>query len=73
MKTTNLKVMMEYVSAYFDSILNVLVCSSDIVLGMMEEERGNLAGDIKFYFLLAMTMRAKQSKNWFQRHDKGRE
>ena len=63
---------MQYVSAYFDSISNVLVSSSDIVWQLMEEERGNVAADIKFYFLLAMVMRAKQSTNWFKGHDKGK-
>ena len=37
----------------------------------MENERANLAGDIKFYFLLAMSMRAKQCQDWFKPEDKG--
>ena len=70
-KKTNLKILMENVSACFDSISNILESSSDIVLGLMEEERENLTGDIKFYFLLAMAMRAKQCTDWFKPDDKG--
>ena len=64
-KKVNLRAMMENVSQFFESISDVLIASSDIVLGLMEEERVNLSGDIKFYFLLAMVMRAKQCTNWF--------
>ena len=71
-KKTSLRVIMENVSAYFETISNVLVSSSDIVLGWMEEERENLAGDIKFYFLFAMAMRAKQCTDWFNPDDKGK-
>ena len=63
--------MLEYVSAYFEDISKVLESSSDIVLELMEEERENFAGDIKFYFLQAMAMRAKQCTDWFKPEDKG--
>ena len=61
---------MQYVSAYFESISNVLVSSVDIVLGFMEEEREYFTDDITFYFLLAMIMRAKQCPDWFKPEDK---
>ena len=70
-KKTNLKVLMENVSAYFDSISYVLEYSADIVLRLMEEQRENLEGDMKFYFLLAMTMRAKQCNDWFKPQERG--
>ena len=70
-KKVNLRAMMDYVSAYFETISNVLVSCSDIVLRLMEEERENLKGDIKFYFLLAMAMRAKQCTDWFKPDNKG--
>ena len=70
-KKVNLRAMIDYVSAYFETISNVLVSSADVVLGLMEEERENLSGDIKFYFLLAMAMRAKQCTDWFKPDNKG--
>ena len=70
-KKVNLRAMMDYVSAYFETISNVLVSCSDNVLGLIEDKRENLAGDIKFYFLLAMAMRAKQCTDWFNPDDKG--
>ena len=62
---------MEYVSAYFKTISNVLESCSDIVLGLMEEKRESISGDIKFYFLLTMAMRASHCNNWFKQDDKG--
>ena len=70
-KNVNLRAMIDYVSAYFETISNVLVSSSNIVLGWMEEEGENLNGDVKFYFLLAMAMRAKKCTDWFKPDDKG--
>ena len=71
-KKINLRALMDYVSAYFETISNVLVSCSDNVLGLIKEERENLSGDIKFYFLLAMAMRAKQCTDWFKPDDKGK-
>ena len=70
-KKTNLKAIMDYMSAYFETISNVLESCSDDVLGLMEEERENLSRDIKFYFLLAMAMRTKQCTDWFKPDDTG--
>ena len=70
-KKTNLGVLMEYVFEYSETISKVLESSSDNVLELMEDERENLAGEMKFYFLLAMTMRAKQSTDWFKPDNKG--
>ena len=70
-KKINLKALMEYVSAYFHSISNVLGTTSGIVLELMEEEKEYLAGDIKFYLLFATAMRANKCTDWFKPDDNG--
>ena len=65
----NLRVLLLNVSLCFEPLSNILRSCGDIVLGWMDEEEENLAGDYNFYFLLATTMRAQQSKNWFKPDD----
>ena len=69
-KRANLRVMILNVSICFEPLSNILKICADVVLGWIEEERANLAKDTKFHLLLAMTMRAKQSKDWFKPEDK---
>ena len=68
-KRANLGVLMLNVSLCFEPLSNILRSCGDIVLGWMDQEEEDLAGDYNFYFLLAMTMKSQKSKNWLKPDD----
>ena len=59
---------------YSEDLIKVLAPTADMVLNLLEEWRETLlkSGHCTNYFrMLAIVMKAKESRNWFQPQNKG--
>ena len=70
-KVTNLRAMVVNTATSFDILTEIINQTVDIVSKWLEEKRQAVDGESGFLHFLAMTMKAKNCKDWFNPNDKG--
>ena len=68
----NLKGLMAYVSATFETLSKVLNSTYKIIGELMEEYKTILAKERSYYKLLAMNMKVKGYIDWFRPNNEGK-
>ena len=67
----NLKAMIATSTRCFEVLLDVLGSTQDIVSSWVDENHTKIDNEANFYRFFAMTMRAKDCKDWFKADDQG--
>ena len=70
-KMIHLRAMVASVRTCYETLMQTLDSTVDIVLAWLDENRENVSKALNFPHFFAMTMMAKGSKDWFQPDDKG--
>ena len=70
-KALNLRSLVTSVTTCFEVLSKTLEYIASIVSVWLEEARETVATETHFSYFLALTMRAKGSKDWFCQDDKG--